>query len=70
MSGNKLQDKLFLDIRFGEALERFAATKPSEVASNISKSKKAKPPDEKLRNPSGTTDAKNVVRLATKRKPR
>ena len=70
MTGKKYDDKLFLDIPFDEALERFAVTKPKEVAASIAKSKKAKPPGEKLKpSPDGVTQSKNVVRLASKRKP-
>ena len=70
MSGKKYEEKLFLDIPFGEALERFSETKLSQVAASIAKSKKANPPGEKLSNPPGNTDVKNVVRLATRRKPK
>lgn len=62
------EEKLYLDMKFGEALERFAGTKPKEVAASIAKSKKAKPPGGKLKPPGRTTSDK-VVRLADKRKP-
>ena len=70
MTTKKYDDKLFLDMPFGEALERFAGTNPKEVAAGIAKSKKAKPPGGKLKPPpSGDTQTKNVVRLSSKRKP-
>ena len=42
--GKKLEPPLRLDIEFGEALSRFAATKPKEVAESIARSKTKKPP--------------------------
>jgi hypothetical protein len=42
--GAKQEPPLHLDLDFGEALERFARTKPTEVAEIIERSKKAKPP--------------------------
>ena len=51
MNKKPYEDKLFIDMNFGEALERFAGTKPREVAASIAKSKKAKPPGGKLRKP-------------------
>ena len=70
MSGKKYEEKLFLDMPFGELVERFAGTKPSEVAASIAKSKKAKPPGGKLRKPPDISKVQNVVRLAHKRKPK
>lgn len=71
MTGKKYDDKLFLDIPFGEALERFAGTKPREVAAGIAKSKKAKPPGGNLKPPPDLlAQSKNVVKLASKRKPK
>ncbi|MES0059524.1 hypothetical protein NKJ86_04910 [Mesorhizobium sp. M0025] len=44
----KLEPALKLDMDFGEALKRFAATKPAEVADSIERSKaKKKPPRDK-----------------------
>ncbi len=40
------EPKLVLDMDFGEALERFVRTKPSEVAENVVRSKQKKPPDD------------------------
>ena len=70
MTSKKYDDKLFLDIPFGEALERFAGTEPKQVAAGIARAKKAKPSGGKLKAPpDGVTQSKNVVRLASKRKP-
>ena len=54
---------------FGEALDRFAETKPKEVAASIARSKKAKPPGGKLKPPDPLVKSHKVVRLADKRKP-
>ncbi len=70
MNKKPYEEKLFVDMNFGEALERFAKTDPEEVAASIAKSKKAKPPGGKLRKPPDSpTTSKNVVRLSSKRKP-
>lgn len=37
-----------LEMDFGEALSRFVATKPKEVAESIERSKTKKPPQEEL----------------------
>jgi len=42
--GDKQEPPLHLDLEFGEALERLARTKPSEVAESIERSKQRKPP--------------------------
>lgn len=42
----KTETPLKLDIPFAEALARFAATKPQEVADNIERSKAKKPPQD------------------------
>ncbi len=42
--GKKLEPPLKLDMSFGEALERFLATKPKELDENIERSKMKKPP--------------------------
>lgn len=69
MTGKKYDEKLYLDIPFGEALERFVKTDLKEVAASIAKSKKVKPPGGKLKPPGTVSEAKNVVRLASVRKP-
>ena len=69
MTKRKYDAPLYLEMPFGEALERFAGTKPEEVAAGIAKSKKAKPPGEKLKAPpDGVTESKNVNKLARQRK--
>lgn len=61
-------DKLSLEMPFGEALERFVGTKPREMHVNIKKAKKAKPPGGKNQ-PPDEPQAENVVRLGDRRKP-
>jgi hypothetical protein len=64
----RYDDKLHIDMSFGEAVERFAGTKPSEMHSNIEKAKKRKPPGGRKHKPSGGTgDAHNVVSLRDRR---
>ena len=40
----KRQPPLWLDMSFGEALERFAGTDPQEVAVSVERAKEEKPP--------------------------
>ena len=69
MSKRTYDEKLYLDMPFGEALERFAGTKPKEVTVSVAKSKRAKPSGGKLNKPpEGVVKSKNVIRLASKRK--
>ena len=71
MSKKTYDEKLYLDMPFGEALERFAGTKPKEVTASVAKSKRAKPSGGKLNKPpEGVVKSKNVIRLASKRKPK
>jgi hypothetical protein len=56
-----------LDMRFGEALERYAGTSPAEMHANIKRAKKKKPPGGKKRKPSGDAVAQNVVSLRDRR---
>ena len=42
--GRKLEPPLRLDMGFGEAMSRFVASKPNEVAESIERSKTKKPP--------------------------
>jgi len=44
--GAKLEPPLKLDMSFGEALSRFVATKPEEVAESVERSKTKKPPQD------------------------
>jgi hypothetical protein len=64
----KYDDKMSLDMPYGEALERFIGTDPEEVRANIAKSKAAKPAAERKR-PAAKPDQANVTKLASKRKP-
>lgn len=69
MAGRKYDDKMRLDMPFGEALERFASVDPKEMHANIKRAKKRKPPGGKKHKPSGDTGvAENVVRLRDRRK--
>jgi hypothetical protein len=47
--GRKLEPPLKLDMSFGEALSRFVATKPEEVAESVERSRQKKPPGEEPR---------------------
>lgn len=63
----KYEDKMSLEMPFGEALERFIGTDPAEVAANVAKSKAAKPEAERKR-PTPKPDQTNVTRLRGKTK--
>jgi hypothetical protein len=69
MRKKRYDDKLHLDMPFGEALERFVGTKPAEMHANIRKAKKKKPPGGKRQRPPGVpVDDQKVVRLRDRRK--
>ena len=68
MTGKKHEEKLFLDVPFGEALERFTKTNVKEVAASVARAKKAKPSGGKLPKPPDVVKSKKIVRLADKRK--
>jgi hypothetical protein len=65
----RVRPPLVLDMDFGEAMERFAQTKMSEVQENIDRSKKKKPSGGKRkRKPSdGTSQGESVVSLRDRR---
>lgn len=42
----KTEPPFSLDLDFGEALERFIGTKPSEVAESVERAKQKKPPED------------------------
>jgi hypothetical protein len=63
------EDKMNLDMPFGEALERFIGTDPREVAANIAKSKAAKPVADRKLQSATKPDTENVTELRRKRKP-
>lgn len=67
MSKRVYDDKLHLDMPFGEALERFVGTDPKQMHANIKRAKKKKPPGGKIA-PSDGTSQENVVRLRDRRK--
>lgn len=62
-------DKMRLDMSFGEALERFAGTDPREMHANIKRAKKKKPPGGRKAKPPSEVDTQNVVGLGGRRKP-
>lgn len=59
MTKKKYEQKLYIDMPFDEALERFTGVAPSEVDANIDKEKRKKPP--------ASADG-SVVQLRSKRK--
>lgn len=63
----KYEDKLFIDMPFDEALERFAGVKPAEMHANIDKAKKKKKPPGGEPS-SGKVVNSGVVELRYKRK--
>jgi len=62
----KYEDKLFLDMPFEEALERFAGVDPQEMRANIDKAKKRRPPGRKQSG--GQSDDGSVVSLSDRRR--
>ena len=66
----KRKPRLYLDMPFSEALERFAGVDPRHVEANIKKSKQKKPPRaRKTKVAVSAEDQANVVRLRDRRKP-
>lgn len=63
----KYENKLFIDMPFDEALERFALVKPLELDANLQKAKKKKPPGRKSQ-PDDSPDSQTVVSLRDRRK--
>lgn len=47
MTDRKREAPLFLDMDFGEALERFGTTDPKDVKDLMERAKKKKPPEDK-----------------------
>jgi hypothetical protein len=68
MAKRTYEERLKLDMPFGEALERFARTDPKEMHANIRKAKKKKPPGGKKAPPGDKVVGQNVVRLRGGRK--
>ena len=70
MGKRTYDDKMKLDMPFGEALTRFIGTKPAEMHANIKRAKRKKPPGGKKASPSGGQSyGDNVTRLGSRRKP-
>ena len=71
MTKRKYDPPLYIDMPFGEAVERFIGTDPKELKENLDKQKrKRKSPGSGRNVPPGDTDADpKVVRLRDKRKP-
>lgn len=64
----KYDDKLFIDMPFDEAIERFAGVDPAEMHANIDKAKKKKKPPGGAKPSSGKVVNSNVVQLRHRRK--
>jgi hypothetical protein len=68
MAKRTYEDRMKLNMSFGEALERYAGTSPKEMHANIKRAKKKKPPGGKKHKPSGgSSQAENVVSLKVRR---
>jgi hypothetical protein len=70
MAKKKYSPSFFLDMSFGEALERFIGTKPQELEAVMKKSRAKKLPGAKKKKaPGSDVKSGNVVRLRDRRKP-
>lgn len=67
MAKRTYDDKMRLDMPFGEAIERFAGVDPKEMHANIKRAKKKNPPGGKKAPPSNAVEAANVVSLRARR---
>jgi hypothetical protein len=64
MAKRVYDDKMKLDMPFGDALERFIGVNPKEMQANIKKAKKKRPPGGKKPSKGlDTAKAENVVSL-------
>lgn len=64
----RYDDKLHLEVPFGDALERFVRVDPKEMHANIKRAKKKKPPGGKKPKPSGgSAQGENIVSLRDRR---
>jgi hypothetical protein len=63
----KQQPKLYLDMPFGEAMERFVGVGVDHVLTNIKRAKQKKPPRGKKPPRSGNVDQSNIASLRTRR---
>jgi hypothetical protein len=62
MTGKRYDDKLHINMPFAELVERFARVPPSEIAANIKRAKKKKPPRAKTKRAApGGKKATNVL---------
>jgi len=68
MAKRVYDDKMKLDMPFGEALERFIGVDPKEMQANIKKAKKKRPPGGKK--PSKGQDAANAENVVSLRDTR
>jgi hypothetical protein len=67
MAKRTYEERLRLDMPFGEALERYARASPKEMHANIARAKKKKPPGGKKAPPGDKVKDPNVVSLRAKR---
>jgi hypothetical protein len=67
MAKRTYEEKLRLDMPFGEALTRYARTDPKEMHANIKRAKKKKPPGGKKAPPGDKVKDPKVVSLRAKR---
>jgi hypothetical protein len=67
MAKRTYEERLKLDMPFGEALERFARTDPKEMHANIKRAKKKKPPGGKKAPPGDKVKDLKVVSLRARR---
>ena len=71
MAKRKYEEQLYIDMPFGEAVERFIGVKPEELKENLEKQKRKRKPSGSGRKkpPEGTDADPKVVRLRDQRKP-
>jgi hypothetical protein len=69
MAKRVYDDKMKLDMPFGEALDRFMRVDPKEMHANIKRAKKKRPPGGKKppKGPPVAAEAENVVSLRDRR---
>ena len=66
MTGRKYEKKLYIEMDFDDALERFGTVDPAELPDNIKLSKKRRGPGSNK--PPGGTDEKEALRSRQPRK--
>ena len=69
MIGKRYDDKLHIDMPFGELVERYAGVKASEIEANVKRAKKKKPPRAaaKRKTPGVKVKAKNVLSFSERK---